>query len=180
MNASDVAWEVSPINKGIPPYAVRLGELLRAVRHERGLTLHDVEAASRGEFKTSIVGAYERGERVISLFRLHRLAQLYNRTVDQVLPRDRSDMDVGEARDDADSDLLAGTKFTLDLLALRDRQFPEKPVIAPYVRRIQLQRQNVEDVVITLRDDDARLIAGMFSLSADQLRLRLRLYGIAR
>lgn len=54
-----------------------LGERLRNLRISRGLTLHDVEARSAGEFRPSALGAYERGERALSVRRLVRLAEVY-------------------------------------------------------------------------------------------------------
>ena len=41
----------------------QVGERLRAIRRQKGLSLHDVEARSDQEFKASVLGAYERGER---------------------------------------------------------------------------------------------------------------------
>src|SRR5579859_8003514 len=69
-------------------YAVRVGERLRNVRKQQRLSLQAVEAASDMEFKASVLGAYERGERAISVPRLQRLAKFYNVPVDQLLPRD--------------------------------------------------------------------------------------------
>ena len=66
----------------------RVGERLRAIRRQKGLSLHDVEARSSLEFKASVLGAYERGERAISVPRLQRLARFYNVPVDQLLPQD--------------------------------------------------------------------------------------------
>jgi transcriptional regulator with XRE-family HTH domain len=51
-----------------------VGERLRSIRRQKGLSLHDVEARSGHEFKASVLGAYERGERAISVPRLIRLA----------------------------------------------------------------------------------------------------------
>ena len=42
---------------------------------------------SEQEFKASVLGAYERGERAISVPRLQRLAKLYDVPVDNLLPR---------------------------------------------------------------------------------------------
>ena len=64
-----------------------VGERLRAIRRQKGLSLHDVEARSDQEFKASVLGAYERGERAISVPRLLRLAELYRVPADQLLPR---------------------------------------------------------------------------------------------
>ena len=46
-------------------YAETVGVRLRAVRRQKHLSLQAVEAASGQEFKASVLGAYERGERVI-------------------------------------------------------------------------------------------------------------------
>src|ERR1700730_2564377 len=69
-------------------YARRVGERLRNVRKQQRLSLQAVEAASNQEFKASVLGAYERGERAISVPRLQRLAKFYNVPVDQLLPRE--------------------------------------------------------------------------------------------
>src|SRR3979411_2195568 len=65
-----------------------VGERLRAIRRQKGLSLHDVEARSSLEFKASVLGAYERGERAISVPRLLRLAEIYEVPADQLLPRE--------------------------------------------------------------------------------------------
>ena len=51
---------------------VQLGEHLRRLRKQKGLSLLDVQSMSEGEFKASVMGAYERGERAISAVRLAR------------------------------------------------------------------------------------------------------------
>src|SRR5205085_4914858 len=73
-------------------YAARVGERLRSIRLQKGLSLHDVEEASNKEFKASVLGAYERGERSISVPRLQRLAQFYNVPVDRLLPQPEADV----------------------------------------------------------------------------------------
>jgi len=55
-----------------------LGARLRHARTDRGLSLTAAEERSNGEFKASALGCYERGERSISAFRLHRLSLLYD------------------------------------------------------------------------------------------------------
>src|SRR6195256_4400435 len=72
-------------------YAERVGERLRSVRKQKRLSLQAVEAASRQEFKASVLGAYERGERAISVPRLQRLARFYAVPVDQLLPREEGE-----------------------------------------------------------------------------------------
>lgn len=69
-------------------YARMVGERLRAIRQQKNLSLSDIEQSTQQEFKASVMGAYERGERMISVPRLERLARFYGVTVDQLLPRD--------------------------------------------------------------------------------------------
>src|SRR3954447_12924713 len=70
------------------PYSRKVGERLRVIRRQKRLSLQEVESASEEEFKASVLGAYERGERAISVPRLERLAKFYAVPVDQLLPRD--------------------------------------------------------------------------------------------
>jgi transcriptional regulator with XRE-family HTH domain len=63
-----------------------LGQRLRAARRHRGWSLGDVEAHTGGEFKASVVGAYERGERAISVQRFVSLADVYGSAAADLLP----------------------------------------------------------------------------------------------
>src|SRR3954453_2674290 len=81
------------------PYSRKVGERLRVIRRQKRLSLQEVEATSNQEFKASVLGAYERGERAISVPRLQRLARFYNVPVDQLLPVDEGP-DFGIDRDD--------------------------------------------------------------------------------
>ena len=69
---------------------VDLGARLRQARRERKLTLADVESRSGREFKASVLGAYERGDREISVARLGRLTAIYDLTLRQFLGDDDS------------------------------------------------------------------------------------------
>ena len=60
------------VNNGLIPdddaaakYAHAVGLRLRAVRRQKRLSLQAVEKQSAEEFKASVLGAYERGERTI-------------------------------------------------------------------------------------------------------------------
>jgi CheY-like chemotaxis protein len=67
-----------------------IGKRLRRARKARGMSLIAVEEASAGEFKQSALGSYERGERSLSIHRLHRLAGIYTMTAADVLATDAS------------------------------------------------------------------------------------------
>ncbi len=82
-------------------YSKRVGETLRRVRREKKLSLQEVEGLSGQEFKASVLGAYERGERSVSVPRLWRLSHFYGVPMADLLP-------VDEPADGAD-DGSAGT-----------------------------------------------------------------------
>ncbi len=67
-------------------FSISLGQRLRAARRQRGWSLGEVEANTGGEFKASVVGAYERGERAISVHRFVKLAQVYDVPAAELLP----------------------------------------------------------------------------------------------
>jgi len=71
-------------------YNELVGGRLRSIRRQRGLSLQDVQRLSNGEFKAAVVGAYERGERSLSLPRLQRLSQFFQVPISQFMPQDES------------------------------------------------------------------------------------------
>lgn len=145
-------------------YARSVGERLRNVRLQKRLSLHEVEVSSKQEFKASVLGAYERGERAISVPRLHRLARFYDVPVDQLLPRDP------EAG--AVLDLSGGSpaeRVRIDLQRLGEIEGPEKTVLERYCKMVQMQRGDFNGRVLTIRGDDLRAIASVLDLSPESL-----------
>jgi transcriptional regulator with XRE-family HTH domain len=143
-------------------YGRRVGERLRAIRRQKGLSLQDVEAASDHEFKASVLGAYERGERAISVPRLQRLARFYSVPVDQLLPREDGDAgraDVLDLREQGGLKPDVKTSVTIDLARLRDLQTPTSQMLVRYLQMIQVQRQDFNGSMLTVRRDDLRAIA---------------------
>src|SRR5262245_52783259 len=140
------------------PYARRVGERLRAIRRQKRLSLQDVEAASGQEFKASVLGAYERGERAISVPRLQRLARFYTVPVDQLLPPDE-----GPAFPNGDGvpGLPEPKKVAIDLAKLDALDTPAADMLGRFLRMIQLQRQDFNGKVLTVRWDDLNAIACM-------------------
>ncbi len=151
-------------------YAQRVGERLRAIRLQKGLSLHDVEDASTKEFKASVLGAYERGERSISVPRLQRLAIFYGVPVDQLLPR----LGDGEiVLDQAVATPMPGDGVRIDLTRLKDASAPEIEVLSRYLNMIQMARGDFNGKVLTVRDVDIRALAAVFDLTTDALTARL-------
>jgi transcriptional regulator with XRE-family HTH domain len=74
-------------------YQKRLGERLRAIRQQQGLTLQEVEAVSGGKWKAVVVGSYERGDRAVSVAKLAELGDFYNVPVSELLPTTFAEME---------------------------------------------------------------------------------------
>ena len=122
-----------------------LGQRLRAARRHRGWSLGDVEAHTGGEFKASVVGAYERGERAISVQRFVSLSEVYGSPASELLP--------------APSD--PGLVIDLEALAGEDGDLVDR-----YLAAIQMMRKNpgVEEV----RDSDRALISSLLQSARTQ------------
>jgi transcriptional regulator with XRE-family HTH domain len=148
-------------------YSVQVGERLRAIRKQKRLSLHDVEAQSNQEFKASVLGAYERGERALSLPRLDRLAQFYRVPVDQLLPRNELDPTAGG------DGASPRQKLAIDILKLSQLSGAPFEMLTRFLRMIQVQRQDFNGRVLTVRADDQRAIAAMLDIPVDQVALRL-------
>ncbi len=159
-------------------YARRVGERLRKVRKQQRLSLQAVEASSGEEFKASVLGAYERGERAISVPRLQRLSQLYNVPVDQLLPRE-SDGDADWGREEADTDSDEG-KVSIDLTRLETTAGPERDLVSRYLSMIQVQRQDFNGRVLTVREEDLRALACLLDTRPELMRRRLAELGLRR
>lgn len=155
-----------------PSYSRRVGERLRAIRRQKRLSLQDVEAASELEFKASVLGAYERGERAISVPRLQRLARFYNVPVDQLLPADEGPGFASDTNGIVPNP-LDERSFTIDLRRLEDLTGPEADMLNRYLTMIQVQRQDFNGRVLTIRKDDLRAIACILGVGADSATDRL-------
>ena len=152
----------------------QVGERLRAIRRQKGLSLHDVEARSDQEFKASVLGAYERGERAISVPRLLRLAELYRVPPDPLLPRGGPDLE----SDLTEPSGSIGAGCTIDLVRLHEIDDDDAAVIARYAATIQLQRQDFNGQMLTIRSDDLRVLAAVMGRSAEDLGSRLDELGL--
>ena len=151
-------------------YNVRVGERLRAIRRQKKLSLQEVEANSHEEFKASVLGAYERGERSISLPRLRRLADLYDVPIEQLLPKE---VEFADGRSSS-----ASTKLAIDLLKLTNIDGPGFATLSRYLSMIQVQRGDFNGKVLTVRADDVRAIAVMLDVAIADVRTHLEEIGI--
>ena len=171
--------EVNPTQE----YSRRVGERLRAIRRQKRLSLQEVEAASTQEFKASVLGAYERGERAISVPRLQRLARFYSVPVDQLLPTDAGpsfglpgeppiDLTDRPAR-------RASDPITIDLTRLEELSGPEAEMLNRYLTMIQVQRQDFNGRVLTIRASDLQALAAILGTGLDGAGPRLDDLGLS-
>ncbi len=154
------------------PYSRLVGERLRAIRRQKKLSLNDVEAHTNDEFRASVLGAYERGERVVSVPRLERLARFYGVSIDQLLPRDPLTVERNQPG-------AAGpTKIRIDVAKLST--YPEEKfrMLERFLRMIQVQRQDFNGKVITVRAHDTRAIAVMLDVPVDEVAAELAGLGL--
>lgn len=157
-------------------YGRRVGERLRAIRRQKRLSLQDVESQSDQEFKASVLGAYERGERAISVPRLERLALFYSVPIDQLLPRTTN---VGVVPGVVDlTEGKAGV--TLDLTQVDGVAGPEGEMLGRYLAMIQVQRQDFNGRVLTVRHDDLRAVACILGVDFDDATDRLADLGLVK
>lgn len=166
-------------------YAVKVGARLRAIRRQKHLSLQEVEMSSKNEFKASVLGAYERGERAISVPRLQRLARFYQVPVDQMLPADedfymrRSDDHIVDLTDRGRLLRRDDRPVTIDLTAVERLRGQEGEMIGRYLRMIQVQRGDYNGRMLTIRRDDLRAIACILDCHPDQVPSRLNTLGLS-
>lgn len=124
----------------VDDFNLALGQRLRAARRHRGWSLGDVETETTGEFKASVVGAYERGERAISVQRFARLSEIYGTPASDLLPAD------------ADPEVI------IDLEALTG---DDGDLVDRYLAAIQMMRKSpgVDEV----RESDRAVISSLLS-----------------
>jgi transcriptional regulator with XRE-family HTH domain len=147
-----------------------VGKRLRSIRKQRGLSLQDVQRLSEQEFKAAVLGAYERGERSLSLPRLQRLAEFYSVPVGQLLPSEESDTPMISPP--------AGG-LTIDLNRVESLSGPDSIVVERFLRGIQMLRQDFNGKVLTIRSNDLRTLAMLLDQSESGFAERLTNLGVA-
>jgi transcriptional regulator with XRE-family HTH domain len=167
-------------------YTIRLGARLRALRRQQHLSLQDVEAASDQEFRASVLGAYGRGERAISVPRLQRLARCYRVPVDQMVPVD-DEADIPPTGGDEHSvGRVAPTRgpaeyrlpVSIDLGAVEQLGGPEGELLARYLRTIVVQRGDYAVRTLSIRRDDLTAVACIFRCRLPDVPARLTRAGV--
>ena len=125
-----------------------LGERLRAARRAKGLSLGAIEESTGGEFKASVVGAYERGERALSVHRLVRLSLLYGVSPTLMIP-----------------DELTASSITIDLDSLEGSGADKHLLVERYVSAIRMMRRN-DRSTNEIRATDQAILASLIDVES--------------
>ncbi len=152
-------------------YNQDVGKRLRSIRKQRGFSLQDVQRLSEREFKAAVLGAYERGERSLSMPRLQRLSKFYGVSVSQMLPPDESSDVAKQPR--------GGGGLMINLTGLDALSGTDAVVVERFLRAIQVMRQDFNGKVLTIRGDDLRTLAILLDESEDDFSSRLVELGVA-
>jgi transcriptional regulator with XRE-family HTH domain len=144
-------------------HARRIGARLRRIRHQQQLSLADVQARSGGVWKAVVVGAYERGDRAVTLARLASLADFYGVPVADLLP------EIPGHDDDATS---RPPRVTIDLTRL-DARAPELAPVARFVSLVRRRRGDHNGRMMTLRGGDLETVAMAMGLTTEEVATTL-------
>ena len=162
MTIEDDGAETSEYNR-------KIGARMRDIRRQKAKTLQDVETESAAEFKASVLGAYERGERAISVPRLERLARFYLVPIDQLFPRES----ILDERQDKDP-----TSIVIDLIKLSSLQHGPVEKLQRFFRTVELDRHDYNGRIMTVRSDDRRALAMILDVPVDDVRDELDRLGL--
>lgn len=112
------------------------------------MTLNELQVKSAGKFKPSAVGAYERGERSISIERFCNLCEIYGTPADRLLAEMLAEL-APEGR----------RETVIDLNRLSLLEVDQAKVVADFVHKVRLQREDYLTDVVTLRAGDIESLA---------------------
>lgn len=125
---------------------IKLGQQLRKMRMANHLSLKQVEKLSKGRFKASIVGSYERGERSISAYRLVELSSLYGVSAASLVAE--ASRSSARRRHDPDAGICIDVKRVGEICKQGYRD------LKTYIESIKTARHDPTNTVLTLREQD--------------------------
>lgn len=150
-------------------YAKALGNRLRAIRQQQGLSLQKVEQKSQGRWKAVVIGSYERGDRAVTVARLAELAEFYGVPLNELLPE-------SDPRKQGEPP----AKLMIDLTALASLEGEDMGPLSRYIASIQSQRGDYNGRVLTIRQEDLRALAAIYDASPAGLAENLTDWGVLR
>jgi len=112
-----------------------------------------------------VLGAYERGERAISVPRLERLARFYLVPIDQLLPLE-------PVTDDRAVE-IDGSAIVIDVSKLGALTIGPADKLPRFFRMVEAERQDYNVRMLTVRGDDRRALALILDVPIDEVRTTL-------
>jgi transcriptional regulator with XRE-family HTH domain len=151
-------------------YAELVGEKLRRMRQERGLSLQEVCVRSGGSFVVSTLSAYERGKRSLNLERLSELAAIYGQSPTSVLDLDS---DSGLHRQ-----TTSGTPLRIRLDRLEQLSSEERRPLESYLAFLRDLRNDPAREMLTIRKDDLAYLSALYGVRPQALKDYLEKEGV--
>lgn len=137
-------------------YPLVIGGVLRDMRTKRGFTLREAASRSAGTFKPSVLAAYERGERRISLERFHTLAAVYGVSPQRLLA------EVIRKLEERPPDVVR-------VGAVRELEGPAARTVNLFVERV-MKLRGVRADTVTLRSGDLQVLSVSLGVSERELK----------
>jgi transcriptional regulator with XRE-family HTH domain len=135
----------------------QLGERLREARTGKRWSRGDVERLSAGRWTATVIGTYERAERMLTAVNLFRLADLYGVPVENLIGCDPPQQQLVQVR---------------ELIVIDTRRLqasPDWPWLAQFARGVQLVRAGRKRRYLRLRRRDVPRLAAIYSETVDRL-----------
>jgi transcriptional regulator with XRE-family HTH domain len=151
-------------------YAELVGDKLRKLRQERGLSLQEVCDRSGGSFVVSTLSAYERGKRSLSLERLLELSDIYGISPPVLL-------DV-EGNGDMQGSLGRSAPLRVNLENLSKLSSGERRPLENYIQFLKNLRNDPAREILTMRKDDLDYLATLYGVRPQMLKDRLVSMGV--
>jgi len=149
-------------------FAELVGDKLRRLRQQAGLSLQDVCDKADGAFVVSTLSAYEHGKRSLSLERVVELADIYG-----VSPMALLDVE------EPDEPALARTKpLRINLQNIENLAPSERLPLEQYLDFLKRLRNDPARMVLTIRKDDLSYLVTLYGVRPEALKDRLRGAGI--
>lgn len=145
--------------------ALRIGQELKKIRKQRGLSLAEVEHLSQGRWKAVVVGSYERADRAITIGRLSALMALYQAPLSALFP-------ARQEHDDS-TDAASAAPATFDL-SRRELLRAQHPGLAQFLSFVINSRGDWNGHIITVRKSDLQMAASYEGVPFHELTQQLR------
>lgn len=139
-------------------YRKLVGRKLRETRKNKGYSLKDVEAKSKSHFKAPTLGAYERGQRNISVSHIWELAQFYDVSPDELVR--------------VEEEPVARRKQK-SLRITPEFSETDENLLRTYLKFVDTKRKEFDWKVHSLRRDDISSLAHILNITPDVIDEKL-------